>query len=125
MILIQDTTNPNNKDNDTLIFAVPVHATVWAFWVEQARKDGSFEGDMPYVMTKPEGEQGVMIMLPEPSQDDDYACFIAAKIRLVRDFTGRIYVVRGTHNTWTKAQVQYAIMGGDPNVMLEVDEKLT
>lgn len=128
MILIQDVNNPHNSTgNETLIFSVPIPVKTWEFWYKQADKDKSFEGEsfdtgMAYVMVKPEDEAGTMVLLPREGQDDDTAVYFAARIRLGQNFTGKIFVVRGTWTPWTRAQVQYAILGGDPRRMLQVED---
>lgn len=128
MILIQDKNNPFN-DNETLVFTLPVKMADWHVWRSQCgeskpAQDGvSIAGLklVEYIQGSVEDTgQDTMVLLPELDQTDESVLLAAARMRMVDKFTGRIYVVRGTHVPWTAAALQYAALGADPRLMLEV-----
>ncbi len=124
MILIPDSTNTNNTSED-LVFTVPIPMARWQEWVNHAVRSASLEQNMAYILMPliPGEKASTIILLADGDQDDDQATYIAARFRLLRDMTGRIYVVRGTYDPWTKAQVQYAAMTSNTRNLLEIDHE--
>ncbi len=126
-LIIPDQSKPSTED---YVWALPVPRDKWQKWFELSKKFKTTAppefGGVRYVHRMEGGQVKTIIMLPGDAQSDDDVTHSAAWLRMIKQLTCRIYVLRCDHTVTeplTGARLINAVAGMDPSLMetMEVD----
>lgn len=119
-LLIPDRTKENRED---FIWCVPIERVKWNRWFKLSEKFKTVTPMGVRYMNRMEGRavRSVLVMPTEQHTDDD-AVTACAWLRMVKQLTCRMYVVRCTDDPLTGSRRINAVVGADPALLEEVED---
>lgn len=122
-LLIPDRERENQDD---FIWCLPIERRKWNLWYDLSVK---YTGITPKehggvrFMNRMEGKEvRTILMMPNEEQDDELVMHACAYLRLVKNLTCRIYVVRCTDDKLSGAELINRVVGTDRNMLDEVTD---
>lgn len=120
-LLIPDRDRPQRED---FIWAVPVERAAWQKWYSLADK---FKGVTPtermrYMHRYDTGKVKTILVLPSGNHSDEDVLAACAWLRMVKEYTCKMYVLRCTDDPPRGARLIERVMGCDPALVEEVAE---
>lgn len=122
-LLIPDRDRENQQD---FIWCVPIERAKWNKWYELSKKFKTVvpkeHGGGVRFMNRMEGRQiRTVLVLPNEEQTDDDAVTACAFLRLVKELTCRIYIVRCTDDPLSGARLIMKAAGADVTLVEDVE----
>lgn len=120
-LLIPDRDREQRED---FIWAVPVPRPAWQKWYKLAEQ---FKGITPtekmrYMVRYDMGKVKTILVLPNGLHSDDDVLAACAWLRMIKEHTCKMYVLRCTDDPPTGARLIERVMGCDPALVEEVAE---
>lgn len=121
-LLIPDRDRENQQD---FIWCVPIERAKWNKWYELSKKFKTAvpqeHGGVRY-MNRMEGKQiRTVLVMPNEEQSDDDAVQACAFLRMVRELTCRMYIVRCTDDPLSGARLIMKAAGADVTLVEDVE----
>lgn len=120
-LLIPNTRHPHTNNID-LIFCLPAAYAKWNKWKALSDQHKKSAQGIALMDRVENGKVQTIIMLPETLQSDEDVLTAVAYLRMIENVTCRVYVVRSTFQTITDAQRMNAVIGADPDTIIDVPE---
>lgn len=122
-LLIPDRDRPNQDD---FIWCVPIERVKWNKWYALSEKFKTIvppeHGGGVRYMNRMEGrEVKTILMMPNESQTDEDAEHACAFLRMVKNMSCRMYIVRCTDDPLTGARLINKCVGADVTMVEEAD----
>ncbi len=118
-LLIPNTQHPRTNGHD-LIFCVPITTEKWNKWKALSDHHKKQYQGVSYMDRVEGGKVQTLIFLPSYDQTDDDVLMALAGMRMLEQMTCRAYVVRMTYTEPSRAQIANAVLGADPDTIMEV-----
>jgi hypothetical protein len=116
----------NKESQEDFIWALPVEHMKWKKWYELSKKFKTTTPMHVRYMTRMEDKQiKTIVLLPTEQQTDDDAKTAAAWLRMVKQLSCRIYVIRAKGEyaqPMSKYELINAVMGIDPDTLTELED---
>lgn len=123
-LLIPDRNKENRED---FVWCLPVDRVKWQKWYDLAHKfrtkTPKAHGQVWYMNRMDGRETKTIIMLPTSEHDDDTVTAACAYLRLVKQITCRMYVIRCTDDPIKGPQLMAHVAGADPDTLVEIDDE--
>lgn len=122
-LLIPDRDRTNQED---FIWCVPIERVKWNKWYALSEKfktvvPKEHGGGVRY-MNRMEGrEVKTVLVMPTEEQTDDDAVTACAFLRMVKELSCRIYIVRCTDDPLTGARLIHKVAGADPKLVEDAE----
>lgn len=122
-LLIPDRDRPNQED---FIWCVPIERVKWNKWYALSQKfktcvPKEHGGGVRY-MNRMEGRNvKTVLVMPNEEQTDDDAVTACAFLRMVKELSCRIYIVRCTDDPLTGARLIHKAAGADVSLVEDVE----
>lgn len=121
-LLIPDRDRPQQED---FVWCIPIERQKWNKWYELSKKFKTAvpkeHGGVRY-MNRMEGRQiRTILMMPNEEQSDDDAVNGCAYLRLVKEMTCKMFIVRCTDDPLTGARLIMKCAGADATLVEDVE----
>lgn len=122
-LLIPDRDRTNQED---FIWCVPIERVKWNKWYALSQKFKTMvpveHGGGVRYMNRMEGRSvKTVLVMPNEEQSDDDAVTACAFLRMVKELSCRIYIVRATDDPLTGARLIHKVAGADPTLVEEAE----
>lgn len=117
----------NKESQEDFIWALPVEHVKWNKWYDLSKQfkcvTPTAHGGVRY-MNRMEGKDvKTVVLLPTDQQSDDDVLTSAAWLRMIKQLSCRIYVIRAGGRPLSRAETINAVVGIDPDTLQELEDE--